>query len=191
MLVTEPMVACMAVYASFVYGLLFFQLESFPIVFEQERGWGLIDSTLPFLGLFTGVVFALIINIANQPLYARAVAKNKYRAVPEERLPPMILGGVLFSTGLFWFGWTAAEGYSWVLPVVAAGDTHSTYVFLNAITDICFRIYRRWIQYHLPTMFKFSSRYIWTVCCERYGWKYTSALVACLRTSASCPPNVP
>jgi hypothetical protein len=49
MLVTEPMVACMAVYASFVYGLLFFQLESFPIVFEQERGWGLIDSTLPFL----------------------------------------------------------------------------------------------------------------------------------------------
>lgn len=165
MLVTEPMVACMAVYASFVYGLLFFQLESFPIVFKEERGWGLVDSTLPFLGLFTGVVFALIINIANQPLYARAVARNKNRAVPEARLPPMILGGILFSTGLFWFGWTAAEGYSWVLPVIAAGDTRSISVCLGAFTDICFRFYWRWIQYHFSAVFEFSCRYIWTVCC--------------------------
>lgn len=38
MLTTEPMVACIAVYASFVYGLLYMTLEVFPIVFLEERG---------------------------------------------------------------------------------------------------------------------------------------------------------
>ncbi|KAJ9635005.1 hypothetical protein H2204_005960 [Knufia peltigerae] len=121
MLFTESMVTCIAAYASFVYGLLFFQLESFPIVFGLKRGYSTIVSTLPFLGLFAGVVFALIINIANQKFYAKALARNNGRAVPEARLPPMLVGGVFFSAGLFWFGWTADPKYSWALPSVAAG----------------------------------------------------------------------
>ncbi|KAI9692484.1 MAG: hypothetical protein M1822_006715, partial [Bathelium mastoideum] len=120
MLLTEPMVTCIAVYASFIYGLLFFQLESFSFVFFQERKYSLVVSTLPLLGLFVGVLCALAINFANQPLYAKAVEQNKGRAVPEARLPPMLVGGVLFSAGLFWFGWTAAPKYSWALPTVAA-----------------------------------------------------------------------
>ncbi|OJJ43873.1 hypothetical protein ASPZODRAFT_73588 [Penicilliopsis zonata CBS 506.65] len=121
MFFTEPMVTCIAFYASFVYGLLFLTLEVFPIVFEDHRGWSTVVSTLPFLGIFVGVIFALFVNIANQPRYAKAVAANKGRAVPEARLPPMILGGALFSTGIFWFGWTAAPKYHWILPVTAGG----------------------------------------------------------------------
>ena len=122
MLFTEPILWAVAIYASFVYGLLFFQLEAFPIVFSEHRGWAPVPSTLPFLGLFVGVVVAIVINILNQPYYAKAVAKNNNRAVPEARLPPMLAGGILFSTGLFWFGWTAAPNFSWVLPTVAAGE---------------------------------------------------------------------
>ena len=121
MLLTEPMVICIAIYASFVYGLLYLTLEVFPIVFRDMRGYGPIVSTLPFLGLLIGVFAALGINIANQPFYARAVAKNKGRAVPEARLPPMLIGGFIFVAGLFLFGWTAAPKYSWALPTVAAG----------------------------------------------------------------------
>ncbi|KAK9366992.1 major facilitator superfamily domain-containing protein [Lipomyces kononenkoae] len=121
MLFTEPIVTCIALYASFVYGLLFLNLEVYPIVFHEHRQYSLVVSTLPLLGLFVGVVFALTINIANQPLYARAVMKNNGRAVPEARLPPMVVGGVMFSAGLFWFGWTAAPKYSWASPVVAGG----------------------------------------------------------------------
>ena len=121
MLLTEPMVTCIAIYASFIYGLLFFQLESFPVVFREERQYSPLVSTLPFLGLVVGVLLALAINFANQPLYAKAMTKNKGRAVPEARLPPMLLGGVFFSAGMFWFGWTAAPKYSWALPTVAAG----------------------------------------------------------------------
>ena len=81
MLTTEPMVTCIAFYASFVYGILYMTLEVFPIVFEQNRGWPLITSTLPFLALFVGVLFAVLINLANQPRYARAVDANKGRPV--------------------------------------------------------------------------------------------------------------
>lgn len=123
MFYTEPMLTCVAIYASFVYGLLFLTLEVFPIVFREQRHYGLVISTLPFLGLFIGVACAIFVNLANQPLYLRAVAKNKGRSVPEARLPPMIIGGVLFSTGLFWFGWTADPKYSWASPTVAAGKS--------------------------------------------------------------------
>ncbi|CAD0086286.1 unnamed protein product [Aureobasidium mustum] len=110
MLTTEPMVTCIAFYASFVYGILYMTLEVFPIVFEQNRGWPLITSTLPFLALFVGVLFAVLINLANQPRYARAVDANNGRPV----------SGVLFTIGLFWFGWTADPSIPWPSCVVAA-----------------------------------------------------------------------
>ncbi|KAL8684801.1 MAG: hypothetical protein Q9218_008130, partial [Villophora microphyllina] len=120
MLLTEPMVTCITLYASFVYGLLYLTLEVFPIVFYEIREYKLVVSTLPFLALFVGVVCALFINLTNQPRYARIVEANKGKPVPEARLPPMLVGGVLFVIGLFWFGWTAAPRYHWLLPVVAA-----------------------------------------------------------------------
>ncbi|KAK3052232.1 hypothetical protein LTR09_006824 [Extremus antarcticus] len=119
MLVTEPMITAIAIYASFVYGLLYMTLEIFPIVYVEERGWGLVSSSLPFLGLLVGVIASMGINIGNQPYYIRAVANNKGRAVPEARLPPMILGGWLFVIGLFWFGWTASPKIHWAVPTVA------------------------------------------------------------------------
>lgn len=107
MLLTEPMVTCIAIYASFVFGLLYLTLEVFPIVFHEMRGYSLVVSTLPFLALFVGVLAAVGINLANQPRYIRLVNENGGKPVPEGRLLPMVVGGVLFAVGLFWFGWTA------------------------------------------------------------------------------------
>lgn len=120
MLITEPMVTCISIYGSFVYGLLYMTLEIFPIVFEDDRGWALVPSTLPFLALFVGVLAAVVVNLGNQPRYARLVDQNKGRPVPEGRLQPMFFGGILFVIGMFWFGWTADPSILWVSPVIAA-----------------------------------------------------------------------
>ncbi|CAK7243618.1 MAG: hypothetical protein STHCBS139747_005144 [Sporothrix thermara] len=118
----EPIVTCIALYASFVYGLLFMALEIYPIVFRDQRGYGPITANLPFLALFVGALVAMAINMANQPLYARAVARQgNGKAVPEARLPPIFLGGLFFSVGFFWFGWTAAPRFAWPIPTVAGG----------------------------------------------------------------------
>ncbi|KAA8644135.1 hypothetical protein EYZ11_001705 [Aspergillus tanneri] len=121
MFFTEPMLTCIALYASFVYGLLFLSIEVYPIVFYEQRQWSLVVSSIPILGIFVGVLCALFINIANQPLYVRAMVKNGGQPVPEARLPPMIIGGFFFSAGLFWFGWTASPPHCWLSPVVAGG----------------------------------------------------------------------
>ncbi|CAG7981698.1 unnamed protein product [Penicillium salamii] len=121
MLVTEPLVACMALYASFTYSLIYLTLEIFPIVFREQRQWSLISSSLTFLGILIGVILAAPMNFLFQPYYKRAVRRNHGKAAPEARLPPLVCGGVLLTTGLFWFAWTAAPKCPWPLPVVAAG----------------------------------------------------------------------
>lgn len=120
MLLTEPMITAIALYASFVYALLYLTLEVFPIVFEEERGWSPVVGSLPFLGLFIGVNVAVLINLGNQPRYARILDAAKGKPVPEARLAPMAIGGFLFAIGLFWFGWTATPKISWISPVFAA-----------------------------------------------------------------------
>lgn len=52
MLLTETIITCVALYASFVYSLMFLMLEVFPIVFREDRGFGPIVASLPFLGPF-------------------------------------------------------------------------------------------------------------------------------------------
>lgn len=107
MLTTEPMVTCLALYASFVYALLYMTLEVFPIVFQEERGFSQVVGSIPFLALFVGVCCAIGINLSNQPRYARLVDAAGGKPVPEARCAPMAVGGILFAIGLFWFGWTA------------------------------------------------------------------------------------
>ncbi|RDW92356.1 hypothetical protein BP5796_01750 [Coleophoma crateriformis] len=120
MLFTEPMVTCIAFYASFVYAILYLTLEVFPIVFEEERHWKPVVAGTPFLGLFVGVLFAVVINLSNQRRYARIADAAHGKPVPEARLAPMAIGAVLFAIGLFWFGWTANPKIHWISPVLAA-----------------------------------------------------------------------
>ncbi|KAF2425225.1 MFS general substrate transporter [Tothia fuscella] len=121
MLTTEPMVSCIAVYASFVFGLLYMTLEVFPIVYHEHRGWPLFTSTLPFGALFIGVLCAVGINLSFQPQYARAVEAAEGKPVPESRLPAMAVGAFLFVIGLFVFAWTADPPTPWPVSVVAIG----------------------------------------------------------------------
>jgi len=115
------MVTCIALYASFVFGILYMTLQFFPIVYQHNRGWSTVVGSLPFAALFVGVLVALFINLANQPRYARAVEASGGKPVPEARLMPMAIGGFIFVVGLFTFGWTADPKIHWGPSIVAAG----------------------------------------------------------------------
>ncbi|KAF4550842.1 MFS-type transporter-like protein 36 [Elsinoe fawcettii] len=119
MLFTEPAVACIALYASFVYAILYLTLEVYPIVFSELRGWSPVIASLPFISLFVGVCLAVGINLGNQPRYIRILNANGGKAVPEARLPPLAVGAFLFAIGLFWFGWTADPSVPWPASVCA------------------------------------------------------------------------
>ncbi|EDN06872.1 conserved hypothetical protein [Histoplasma mississippiense (nom. inval.)] len=57
-------------------------------------------------------------NLFNQKFYLKKFRTNNRRPVPEARLPPMMVGSVFFSAGLFIFGWTSPPHFPWVAQVI-------------------------------------------------------------------------
>lgn len=84
-------------------GILYANLESFSIEFEEIRGWGPVAGSLPFIALLVGVLLAAAANIYNNGYYFKRFKANNNRPVPEARLPPMMFGGFAFTAGLFIF----------------------------------------------------------------------------------------
>ncbi|PGH15541.1 hypothetical protein AJ79_02323 [Helicocarpus griseus UAMH5409] len=121
-LLCTPICFLVAIYASFVYGILYLSLSSFPIAFIEVRGWSLVVGHLPFLALLTGVLFGAAANLYNQKFYLSKFRANNNRAVPEARLPPMMVGSVFFTAGLFLFGWTSPPHIPWIAQVIGTAS---------------------------------------------------------------------
>lgn len=118
-LLCTPICFLMALYASFCYGILYMQLGAIPIIFGDVRGWNLLQSELPFLAICLGSITGAALNVINQLAYNKAYHAAGDRAVPEKRLPPMMLGSVLFAVGQFITAWTAEpENAPWIVPVL-------------------------------------------------------------------------
>jgi DHA1 family multidrug resistance protein-like MFS transporter len=118
-LLLTPICFLVALYASFCYGILYMQLGAIPIIFGQIRGWNLLVSTLPFSCIFLGAIFGCGANVYNQLLYNKAYHAAGNRAVPEKRLPPMMIGSILFSGGQFMIGWTGGRrDIHWIVPCI-------------------------------------------------------------------------
>ena len=113
-----PICFLIALYASFVYGLLYGNLAAFPIVFQQERGWNPLVGSLPFLSLLVGMVFGGAVNVLNQRFYISKFVANGNKPVPEARLPPQMIGSVSFAAGCFIFAWTSPKEFHWIGPVI-------------------------------------------------------------------------
>ncbi|KAH6860672.1 major facilitator superfamily, partial [Alternaria rosae] len=117
MLVTERIVLLLSIYIAFIYGLLYLFLTAYPIVFQGVHGMNPGVGGLPFFGMIIGELFAGVFIFARQPGYQKKLAANNNVPVPEWRLPEVIVGGVAFAGGLFWFGWTGYRAdIHWIVP---------------------------------------------------------------------------
>lgn len=119
-ILTTPIGMAVALYASFCYGLLYATLTAFPISYQEQRGWNPLVGSLPFLALLVGILIGACLNVLNQKYYFKRFRANNNRAVPEARLPPMMLGSVFFAAGLFVFGWTSDKSIPWIASCVGA-----------------------------------------------------------------------
>lgn len=120
MLATEPILLCMSLYISLVYGLLYAFFFSFPVVFNEDYGWDDAKTGLTFIPVFIGVGLALFVT----PWLEKKYINKGDKAEPEDRLPGMLIGGPFVPISLFIFGWTSPPyvtpgGGSWVGPVSA------------------------------------------------------------------------
>ncbi|KXS94928.1 hypothetical protein AC578_3929 [Pseudocercospora eumusae] len=112
MLTLEPILVLITLYVSLIYGIIYLFFESFPISFQQQRGYNLGVGALPFLSVLIGVILgSLTITSITYTRTARIFAQTQ-AIVPEERLIPMILGACVLPIGMFWFGWTSSNHIS-------------------------------------------------------------------------------
>ncbi|KAJ6145114.1 Efflux pump bik6 [Penicillium chermesinum] len=107
-MLATPICLLMSIYASFVYAILYANLESVPIEYQQVRGWSPVVASLPFIALLIGIFCAAAINIYNNDYYFKQFRANGNKPVPEARLPPMMVGSFAFTAGLFIFAWTSS-----------------------------------------------------------------------------------
>ncbi|OCK97540.1 major facilitator superfamily transporter [Cenococcum geophilum 1.58] len=120
MLVLEPIVLLLSIYMSFIYGLLYLFLTAYPIVFQRIHGFSPGVGGLPFFGMIIGQLSAGLFIVLRQPSYQKKLAANNDKPIPEWRLPEVIIGGVAFSLGLFWFGWSGYRAdIHWIVPTLS------------------------------------------------------------------------
>ncbi|KAJ5678215.1 uncharacterized protein N7477_003848 [Penicillium maclennaniae] len=120
MLVTEPIILCVSMYMSFIYGIVYALLEAYPYVFEEIHGMTPGIGGLPFIGLIVGQILGCGFMLSQQGAYVKRLDENKGVPVPEWRLRPTLFGAPLFTMGIFWFGWTGfTEKIHWAAPSVA------------------------------------------------------------------------
>jgi DHA1 family multidrug resistance protein-like MFS transporter len=96
MLVMEPIVFAITLYMSFVYGLIYALLEAYPYVFETVYGMNSGVSGLPFLGLVVGEMLGGVFVLSQQTAYAKKLAANDNVPIPEWRLMPCVVGGIIY-----------------------------------------------------------------------------------------------
>ena len=120
LLVTEPIVLLLSIYMAFIYGLLYLFLTAYPIVFQQLHHFNQGVGGLPYFGMIFGMLLAGAYIVYTQADYNRKLAANNGITVPEWRLPPAIMGGVSFTCGLFWFGWSGYKAdIHWIVPTLS------------------------------------------------------------------------
>ena len=116
----EPVVLLLSIYMSFIYGLLYLFLTAYPLVFQGVHGMNPGVGGLPFFGMMAGIIVVAGYIILDSRNYNKKLAANGGIPVPEWRLPPVIIGGVLFSIGLLWFGWSGyKKSIPWIVPTLS------------------------------------------------------------------------
>ena len=124
MLFTESVVSSFTLWVSFAWGILFMLETSVPIVFSTLYGFDTFQTSLVQLALSCGAIVATLVHPIQDMLYLRSAKRNMERPgkpIPEARLYFAVVGSLVFTAGLFWFGWTSSRSYPWILPTVGIG----------------------------------------------------------------------
>jgi len=126
LLVFEFMVTNLCLFSAILLGILYLFFGAFPLIFRNNHDFTLSQTGLSFLGIFVGMMIAIMTDPIWEKNYLRLVRNRelaggaKGGSEPEYRLPPAIVGAVLIPIGLFMFGWTTYRSVHWIVPIIGS-----------------------------------------------------------------------
>jgi MFS family permease len=121
MLLTEPVVIFFTLWISFAWGILFLFFSSVVQTFSASYGFGTFQTGLIQLAITVGAAIGTFINPLQDWMYLRTASKNPERPgkpIPEGRLYTSIPGSLLFTAGLFMYGWSSRPSVHWIVPTI-------------------------------------------------------------------------
>ena len=124
MLVTEVVVSSFTLWVSFAWGILFLFQSSVPIVFSNLYGFNTFQTSLIQLALSLGAIVGTIVNPIQDRLYLKSAKRNQERPgkpIPEARLYFSVPGSLIFTAGMFWYGWSSYSHIHWIVPALGIG----------------------------------------------------------------------
>ncbi|KAL5117845.1 hypothetical protein ACEQ8H_004163 [Pleosporales sp. CAS-2024a] len=136
----DPISLLCAIYMAIVYMLLYMLFTIYPIVFQQKRRWNAGVGELPLLGTALGSALGGVIVVLNTRRTRKKEEAGR-KAVPEDRLLPAMIGGILFPVTMFWFAWTAEyNSIHWMVPTLAGAFLGTSILlifvgYINYLTD--------------------------------------------------------
>ncbi|KAF6788160.1 major facilitator superfamily transporter [Colletotrichum musicola] len=111
-LTTSPIVPLLALYMSFIFGLLYLLLTTVTSVFNDTYGWDLELCGLGFaIGLF---VVARTSDATVVKLTKRA--NGQYN--PEMQLATCVMFAAFIPISFFWYGWAVQKRTHWIVPIL-------------------------------------------------------------------------
>ncbi|KAL8826636.1 MAG: hypothetical protein Q9170_007324 [Blastenia crenularia] len=114
---TQPIVQVLAVYAAYLYGLMYLVLSTFPVLWTIHYHESVGIAGLNYISMGVGFTLgAQIFAPLNDRIYRLLKRKNNGAGKPEFRIPTMVPGSVLVPTGLFIYAWTAQYHTHWIGP---------------------------------------------------------------------------
>lgn len=119
MLASDGILLAVTGYVSFTFGVMYLILETYPLSFVDRRYWPMRLSGLPFLAIIFGVCIGCFMDFVFTRTRFQEHVRKYGRLCPEERLWPMLLGGITLTIGLFLSAWTSTPDISLVPEVIA------------------------------------------------------------------------
>ncbi|KAF2086509.1 MFS general substrate transporter [Saccharata proteae CBS 121410] len=124
MLFTEWVVFSFTMWISFAWGILYLFQSSVVQTFSTNYNFGTMDTGLVQLAISAGAVIGTIINPIQDMLYLKSAKHNKEhpgKPIPEARLYFSVPGSLIFTAGLFWYGWSSYPDVPWIVPTLGIG----------------------------------------------------------------------
>lgn len=87
-------------------------------VFERVYGFSKGSAGLTFIGLGVGCVVGVFFCKATLDIWVKRHMRDG-QIKPEQRLPPVIFGGLILPVSLFMYGWTIEAHTQWMAPIIA------------------------------------------------------------------------
>ncbi|KAJ5303882.1 NADP transhydrogenase beta subunit [Penicillium atrosanguineum] len=197
LLFLEPIVFCIALYMSVLYGLLYMFFVAYPIVYQAGKGWSAGSTGLMFIPLAIGVLMSAACAPLVNKNYLRISRQYDGKPPAEKRLIPMMFSCWLIPIGLFIFAWTSYPGVHWFGPAIGGWPVGFGFIFLyNSANNYLVDTYQHQAasalaaKTFLRSMWGASTVLFTEQMYNRLGYQWASSLLAFIALACCLIPFI-